>query len=344
MAVKVGINGFGRIGRITFRALVARPEEFEVVAINDLGDPEALAMLLKYDSVQGRFPGTVEVKDGNLVVNGKNVEVCRERNPADLPWNKLEVDVALESTGFFRGRATDDAPGYDSHIQAGARKVVISAPAKDEPDLTVVLGVNDDQLTKDHICISNASCTTNCLAPMVKVLHGKFGIEHGLMTTCHAYTNDQKTADQLHTDSHRSRAAAVNIIPTTTGAAKAVGKVIPEMAGKMTGISLRVPVPVGSITDLVVTLAKDVKAEDINNAMQEAANTPQEKHGLQGILEYNTDPIVSTDIIGNTHSCIFDAPWTTVIGDRMVKVLGWYDNEYGYSNRTADLIAKMAKL
>ena len=337
--VKVGINGFGRIGRITFRALMARSDEFDVVAINDLGDPKALAMLLKYDSVQGRFPGSVEIDGDTLIVNGKKVKVCAERNPADLPWKDLGVEVALESTGFFTKRAADGKPGYDSHLAAGARKVVISAPAKDEPDLTVVLGVNDDQLTADHNCVSNASCTTNCLAPMVKVLNDNFGVEQGLMTTCHAYTNDQRVSDQLHSDPHRSRAAAVNIIPTSTGAAKAVGKVLPEMAGKLTGISLRVPVPAGSITDLCVVLGKDVSADDVNAAMKAAADGP-----LKGILEYNVDPIVSTDIIGNPHSCIYDAGWTTSLGTNLVKVLGWYDNEYGYSNRTADLIAKMASM
>lgn len=338
-AVKVGINGFGRIGRITFRALAARPDEFEVVAINDLGDPQKLAWLLKYDSVQGRFPGTVEVDGNNLIVNGKTVRVCAERDPRNLPWKELGVEVALESTGFFTKREADGNPGYDSHITAGARKVVISAPAKDTPDLTVVFGVNDDQLTSEHNCVSNASCTTNCLAPMAKVIHENFGIEHGLMTTVHAYTNDQRVSDQLHADPLRARAAAVNIIPTTTGAAKAVGLVLPDLNGKLTGLSLRVPVPAGSITDLVVTLSKDVTADDVNAAMKAAAEGP-----LKGILEYNTDPIVSSDIIGNTHSSIFDASWTTQIGGNMIKVLSWYDNEYGYSNRTADMIARLAQL
>jgi glyceraldehyde 3-phosphate dehydrogenase len=247
--------------------------------------------------------------------------------------------VALESTGFFTNRASEGKPGYDSHLAAGARKVVISAPAKDAPDLTVVMGVNDDQLTSDHKCISNASCTTNCLAPMSMVLHKNFGIKNGLMTTVHAYTNDQKIADQLHSDPLRARAAAVNIIPTTTGAAKAVGLVLPELNGKLTGISLRVPVPAGSITDLVASLEKDVSVDDINAAMKAAS-----EGSLKGIMEYNTDPIVSSDIIGNPHSCIFDSSWTTSIGDGMVKVLGWYDNEFGYSNRTADLIARIASL
>ncbi|WP_298859695.1 type I glyceraldehyde-3-phosphate dehydrogenase [uncultured Gimesia sp.] len=338
-AVKVGINGFGRIGRITFRALAARPEEFEVVAINDLGDPQKLALLLKYDSVQGRFPGTVDVEGNTLIVNGKKVQVCAERDPRELPWKELGVEVALESTGFFTNREKDGKPGYDSHLTAGARKVVISAPAKDAPDLTVVFGVNDDQLSAEHKCVSNASCTTNCLAPMAKVIHENFGIEHGLMTTVHAYTNDQRVSDQLHADPLRARAAAINIIPTTTGAAKAVGLVLPELNGKLTGLSLRVPVPVGSITDLVVTLSKDASVEDVNAAMKAAADGP-----MKGILEYNTDPIVSSDIIGNTHSSIFDATWTTQIGGNMLKVLSWYDNEYGYSSRTADMIARLAQL
>lgn len=339
MAVRVGINGFGRIGRISFRAMAAQPEKFEIVAINDLGDPKSLALLLKYDSVQGRFPGTVDVDGDSLVVNGKKIKVIAERNPAALPWKDLNVDVALESTGIFTKRAADGKPGYDSHLEAGARKVVISAPAKDSPDLTVVMGVNDDQLTGDHKCISNASCTTNCLAPMAKVLHENFGIQSGLMTTVHAYTNDQRVSDQYHSDPHRARAAALNIIPTSTGAAKAVGLVLPELNGKLTGISLRVPVPAGSVTDLVVTLDKKASAEEINAKMQEAAEGP-----LKGVLQYNTDPIVSSDILGNTHSSIFDAAWTSVINDNMVKVLSWYDNEYGYSCRTADLIEKIAGL
>lgn len=338
-AVKIGINGFGRIGRIVFRVLAARHEEFEVAAINDLGSPQALAMLLKYDSVHGRFQGTVGHDKDGLIVNGKHIKICAEKDPRNLPWKALGVDVALESTGFFTGREKDGKPGYDSHLTAGARRVVLSAPAKDAPDLTVVLGVNDNELKSDHRCISNASCTTNCLAPMVKVLHENFGVEQGLMTTCHAYTNDQRVADQLHQDAHRSRAAAINIIPTSTGAAKAVGEVLPALNGKLTGISLRVPVPVGSITDLVATLSKKVTKEEVNAALKKAAEGP-----LKGILQYNEDPIVSSDIVGNTHSCIFDAPWTTVIGGNMVKVLGWYDNETGYSSRTADLLGRMAKL
>ncbi len=337
--VRVGINGFGRIGRIAFRAMAARPSEFEIVAINDLGKPDSLATLLKYDSIQGRFPGTVTYEGDSLIVNGKPVKVVAERDPAKLPWAALGVDIALESTGFFTGRAKDGKPGYDSHLAAGAKKVILSAPAKDKPDLTVVMGVNDDQLTAEHKTISNASCTTNCLAPVAKVLQENFGIARGLMTTCHAYTNDQRVSDQLHDNIYRSRAAAVNIIPTTTGAAKAVGEVLPALNGKLTGISLRVPVPCGSIVDLVADLEKDVTAEEVNAAIKAAAEGP-----LKGILEYCVDPIVSSDIIGNPASSIFHAEWTMVIQKRMVKILSWYDNEYGYSNRTADLIAKVAKL
>jgi glyceraldehyde 3-phosphate dehydrogenase len=337
--VRVAINGFGRIGRVALRAMAARPSEFEVVAINDLGKPDALGVLLKYDSVQGRFPGTVSVEGNDLVVNGKKVKVCAEKDPRSLPWKDLGVDVALESTGFFTGRSKDGKPGYDSHLEAGAKKVILSAPAKDKPDLTVVMGVNDDLLEASHKCISNASCTTNCLAPVAKVLQENFGIARGLMTTCHAYTNDQRVSDQLHDNIYRSRAAAINIIPTTTGAAKAVGEVLPALAGKLTGISLRVPVPVGSIVDLVVDVEKDVTEADINSAIKAASEGP-----LKGILEYTEDPIVSSDVIGNPHSSIFHAPWTMVMQKRMVKILSWYDNEYGYSNRTADLIAKVAGL
>lgn len=339
MAVKVGINGFGRIGRITFRALAAQPDKFDVVAINDLGSPKALSLLLKYDSIQGKFPGTVEAAEDGLIVNGKHIKVVAERDPSNLPWGDLGVEVALESTGIFTKRAADGKPGYDSHLAAGAKKVVISAPAKDDPDLMVVQGVNDDQLTADHKCVSNASCTTNCLAPMVKILDREFGLETGLMTTVHAYTNDQRVSDQFHADPYRARAAAVNIIPTTTGAAKAVGKVLPQVDGKLTGISLRVPVPAGSVTDLVATFAKDVDVDAVNAAMKAASEGE-----LKGIMEYNTDPIVSSDIVGNTHSCIFDSCWTTTMGPRMLKVLGWYDNETGYSYRTADLIHKVAQL
>ncbi|MFN0197772.1 MAG: type I glyceraldehyde-3-phosphate dehydrogenase [Planctomycetaceae bacterium] len=338
-AIKVGINGFGRIGRVSLRVMMSRPNEFDVMAINDLGDPKALALLFKYDSVQGQFPGSIEVDGNTLVINGKRIRVCAEKDPRQLPWKELGVEVALESTGFFTGRSNGDKPGYDSHLAAGARKVILSAPAKDKPDLTVVRGVNHHLLTSAHHCVSNASCTTNCLAPMAMVLHETFGIETGLMTTVHAYTNDQRVSDQLHSDPWRARAAALNIIPTSTGAAKAVGEVLPELNGKLTGLSLRVPVAAGSITDLVVNLKKDATPQAVNDAMKAASEGP-----LKGILQYNTDPIVSSDIIGNTHSCIFDANWTTGMGTRMIKVMGWYDNEFGYSSRTADLIAQIAKL
>jgi len=319
--------------------MAARGDEFNIVAINDLGAPKALAMLLKYDSVQGRFPGTVDVDGDNLVINGKKVKILAERDPSKLPWKELGVEVALESTGFFTGRAKDGKPGYDSHLAAGAKKVVISAPASDKPDLTVVCGVNDNQLTSEHKTVSNASCTTNCLAPVAKVLHEKFGIEKGLMTTVHAYTNDQRVSDQIHSDPRRARAAAVNVIPTSTGAAKAVGEVLPALNGKLTGISLRVPVPTGSVTDLVALMSRDVTAQEVNAAIKAAAEGE-----LKGILEYTEDPIVSTDIIGSTSSSIFDGSWTQVIGGNLLKILSWYDNEYGYSNRTADLISKLARL
>lgn len=370
MAVKVGINGFGRIGRISLRAMLThKTEEFDVVAINDLSDPKMLAMLLKYDSAQGRFPGTVNIDGNTLIVkcNGKTseIKVLAERNPANLPWGEMGVQVALESTGFFTSKAKDAVPatetapaqpakpGYDSHLTAGAQKVVISAPAKDAPDLTCVMGVNDHLLTADVKTVSNASCTTNCLAPMAMVLDREFGgLQKGLMTTVHAYTNDQRLADQIHSDIRRARAAAVNIIPTSTGAAKAVGQVLPHLDGKLTGISLRVPVPTGSVTDLVAVLGQDVTVEEINAAMKAASEKEMtgeklgkdEKCGMKGIMEYTEDPIVSSDIVGNPHSSIFDASWTQVIGGNMVKVLSWYDNEFGYSSRTADLIAKLAKL
>ena len=339
MAIPVGINGFGRIGRVTLRAMMQRKGEFDVIAINDLGDPKALAMLLKYDSVHGRFPGEVEVDGDSLVINGDKVKIVSHRNPAEIPWGEMGCKIALESTGIFTSRAKDGKPGYDSHLEAGAEKVVISAPAKDDPDLTVVFGVNDDQLTSDMKCVSNASCTTNSLAPIAKVLHENFGIESGLMTTVHSYTNDQRVSDMIHADPHRARAAALNIIPTSTGAAKAVGVVLPELNGKLTGISLRVPTPCGSVTDLVAKLSKSASAEDINNAVKAAADGP-----LKGIVYYNTDPIVSSDIVGQTYSSVFDAPWTLSIGDGLVKILSWYDNEAGYSNRTVDLIAKMSSL
>ncbi len=341
VAIRVAINGFGRIGRLTFRNLAARSDEFEVVAINDLTDNQMLSTLLKYDTVHGRFPGTVGYDDDHLIVNDGRIRVLSERNPAQLPWGDLGVDVVIESTGIFTARATDAKPGYDSHLVAGAGKVVLSAPAKDGADLTVVLGVNDHLLTADMKCVSNASCTTNCLAPVAKVLNDSFGIESGLMTTVHAYTNDQQVQDVPHSDPYRARAAAQNIIPTSTGAAKAVGLVIPELDGKLTGIAMRVPVATGSVVDLTVNLGRAVSAADINAAIQEAANGD-----LQGILSYSEDPLVSSDIIDDPHSSIFAADFTQVLGGEgtLAKVVSWYDNEWGYSSRTADLVAKFGTM
>jgi glyceraldehyde 3-phosphate dehydrogenase len=341
MAVRVGINGFGRIGRLVFRCMAERAQEFEIAAINDLSGPPTLKQLLKYDSVHGRFPGTVEATDNALIVNGREVKVLGEKAPGKLPWKELGVEVALESTGVFTKRASEKG-GYGDHLQAGARKVILSAPAKDDPDLMVVLGVNDDKLTPAHNCISNASCTTNCLAPVAKVLHETFGLVEGLMTTIHAYTNDQRVGDLIHSDPRRARAAAVNIIPTTTGAARAVGKVIPELNGKLNGFAIRVPVVNGSVVDLVATLKKSVKADEVNAALKGAAEGK-----LRGILEYSEDPLVSTDIIGNANSSIVDALSTMTMpadGGNMVKVISWYDNEWGYAMRTADLIAKVASM
>lgn len=334
MAVRVGINGFGRIGRLVFRVMAAKPETFDVVAINDLSDAKHLAMLLKYDSVHGRFNGTVEVGENSLVVNGKEVRITSERDPANLPWKQLECQVVLESTGFFTNHAD-----LQKHLNAGAQRVILSAPCKDSLDLTVVKGVNDDQLKPEHRLISNASCTTNCLAPMAKVLHETFGIEKGLMTTCHAYTNDQRVLDQIHSDPYRARAAAINIIPSTTGAAKAIGQVVPALDGKLSGYALRVPVPTGSIVDLTSTMSREVTKEEVNAAIKQAAEGP-----LKGIVEYVTDPIVSSDIVGNPHSCIFMADWTQVVQGNLLKTLAWYDNEWGYSCRTAELIEQVSKL
>jgi glyceraldehyde 3-phosphate dehydrogenase len=334
MAVRVGINGFGRIGRLVFRVLAQHPDMFEVVAINDLADPKHLAVLLKYDSVHRRFSGTVEAGEKALVVNGRSIPILTERDPANLPWKSLKCQVALESTGFFTSREK-----LQKHIDAGAERVVLSAPAKDKLDATLVRGVNDHILNPSMKIVSNASCTTNCLAPMAKVLHETFGIEKGLMTTIHAYTNDQRVADQIHEDMYRSRAAAVNMIPTKTGAAKAVGEVIPELNGKLTGFAVRVPVPDGSMTDLTAVLKRTVTRDEVNGAIKAASEGP-----LKGIIEYNTDPIVSSDIIGNPHSCIFVPDQTLVIEGNLVKVIGWYDNEWGYSVRTSELIAKLGAL
>ncbi len=333
MAVKVGINGFGRIGRNVFRAAHAAGAGLEFVAVNDLTDPDTLAHLLKYDSSVGRFPGEVSVDGDTISVDGAPLKVLSERDPAALPWGELGVDVVIESTGFFTAR--DDAA---KHLSAGAKKVIISAPAK-EPDVTVALGVNfDSDYDRDnHHVISNASCTTNCLAPFAKVLNDSFGIEHGLMTTIHAYTSDQRLQDMPHKDLRRARAAAVNLIPTTTGAAKAVGLVLPELNGKLNGLAVRAPVITGSVVDLVFTPTRPTDPAAVNAAIKEAAEGP-----LKGILSYTEDEIVSTDIIGDPHSSIFDAGQTMAIGDgRLIKAVSWYDNEWGYSNRCVELAGKV---
>ncbi|MBF9254622.1 type I glyceraldehyde-3-phosphate dehydrogenase [Pontibacter sp. 172403-2] len=326
--IKVAINGFGRIGRLTFRALLTK-DNVEVVAINDLTDTATLAHLLKYDSVHGRFNGTVEASKDGIIVNGKEIKITAERDPKNLPWGELGVDVVLESTGRFV-----DEQGASGHLTAGARKVVISAPAKGNIP-TVVLGVNEDILTGDETLVSNASCTTNCLAPMAKVLDDAFGIEKGYITTVHAYTADQNLQDGPHKDLRRARAAAYSIVPTSTGAAKAVGLVLPHLKGKLDGVAMRVPIPDGSLTDFTCILKKAVTKEEINAAMKKAAEGE-----LKGILEYTEDPIVSIDIVGNPHSCVFDAEMTSA-NETLVKVVGWYDNETGYSNRAADLIARI---
>lgn len=332
MAIKVGINGFGRIGRNVFRAIVERGG-IDVLAVNDLTDAKSLGILLKYDTVHGKFAGTIEAGEKSLLVNGKEVKLLMEKDPSKLPWKALGVDIVIESTGMFTSRA-DCA----KHLDGGAKYVLLSAPAKDKIDATIVIGVNTKELKPEHKIVSNASCTTNCLAPMAKVLNDNFGIEKGLMTTVHAYTNDQRISDLVHKDLRRARAAAMNIIPTTTGAAKAIGEVIPSLKGRLDGLSLRVPVVNGSVTDLVAMLSKDVTVETVNAAMKKAANGE-----LKGILEYCEDPIVSSDIIGNTHSSIFDSALTYVIDKRMVKVVSWYDNEWGFSNRMIDLIELIAK-
>jgi glyceraldehyde 3-phosphate dehydrogenase len=326
--IKVAINGFGRIGRLTFRALLEK-DNVEVVAINDLTDTKTLAHLLKYDSVHGRFNGTVKATETGIVVNGTEIQITAEREPKNLPWGKLGVDVVLESTGRF----TDDKSA-GAHLEAGARKVVISAPATGDVK-TVVLGVNEDVLTGDEQIVSNASCTTNCLAPMAKVLDDVFGIEKGYITTIHAYTADQNLQDAPHKDLRRARAAAYSIVPTSTGAAKAVGLVLPHLKGKLDGVAMRVPIPDGSLTDLTCVLKRAVTKEEINAAMKQAA-----EGDMKGILEYTEDPIVSIDIVGNPHSCIFDAAMTSA-NETLVKVVGWYDNEAGYSNRAADLITRI---
>ena len=335
MSVKVAINGFGRIGRNIFRIILQRDDpNIEVVAINDLADDDVLAYLLEYDSVMGPLGRDVEVVDGVMNVGRHSVKMLMERNPADLPWAELDVDVVVEATGIFRSRDQ-----LQWHLDAGAKRVILTVPSKDEIDEMVVLGVNDDVLDPTDLIVSNASCTTNCLAPIAKVLDDAFGIERGIMTTVHAYTNDQRLADVPHADLRRSRAATENIIPTTTGAAKAVGKVLPGLDGKLDGMAMRVPVPDGSTVDLVVQLRDDVTVEKVNAAVKAAAEGP-----LKGIIQYSEDPLVSTDIIGNPHSSIFDAESTQVLGGNLVKVLSWYDNEWGYSNRVVDLIDRLGEL
>lgn len=331
--MKVAINGFGRIGRSVFRILNSQ-KNIDVVAINDIADNEAMAYLLKYDTVMGPFKDTVEINGDILKTSYNEIKMLAEREPSHLPWSEMEVDVVIESTGIFRTKKQ-----LDDHIKAGAKRVVLTVPAKDEIDYTLVIGVNDKGLHNDHKIISNASCTTNCLAPMAKILNDNFGIEHGVINTIHAYTNDQRLADVPHSDWRRSRAAAENIIPTTTGAARAVGKVLPELNGKLDGIAMRVPVPDGSVVDSVFKLEKSVTIDEINNVVKAAANSED----MKSVVEYSNLPFVSTDIIGNPHSSVFDAPFTKVIDGTLVKTVNWYDNEWGYSNRVADLVNILEK-
>jgi glyceraldehyde 3-phosphate dehydrogenase len=335
MTVRVGINGFGRIGRAVFRIIIQRDNpDVEVVAINDLADDDVLAYLLEYDSVMGPLGHDAVVSDGTMTVGRHRVKMLMEREPLALPWAELGVDIVIESTGVFRSRER-----LQKHLDAGAKRVILTVPADDEIDETVVLGVNDESLDPSDVLVSNASCTTNCLAPLAKVLDESFGIRRGVMTTVHAYTNDQQLADVPHKDLRRSRAATENIIPTTTGAARAVGKVLPNLKGKLDGMAMRVPVPDGSTVDLVVELNRDVTVDEVNAAVKAAADGP-----LAGILQYSEDPLVSTDIIGNPHSSIFDAGSTQVLQGNLVKVLSWYDNEWGYSNRVVDLVDRLAAL
>ncbi len=330
MAIRIGINGFGRIGRLVFRRAL-ETGDFEVAGINDITDAKTLAHLLKYDSTHGRFAGEVGVEGESIVVNGKTIPITAHRDPAENRWAALEAEIVVEATGIFRSSAD-----LDKHLRAGASRVILTVPPKDKIDNVVVLGVNDDSLSPDQRKLSNASCTTNCLAPVAKVLNDSFGIEHGLMTTVHAYTNDQRILDLPHGDLRRARSAAANIIPTTTGAARAVGQVIPDLNGKLDGFAMRVPVVNGSVVDLTCRLKRSTSVEEINAAMRAAA-----QGAMRGVLEYTEDPIVSTDIIGNPHSSIFDAPSTTVIAGDFVKVLSWYDNEWGYSCRVVDLAQKI---
>ena len=330
MAINIGINGFGRIGRLVFRRMM-QTGGFNILGINDITDAKTLAYLLKYDSVHGKYPGAVTADADGIVADGKKFKVMAEKDPAKLPWKDLGVDIAIEGTGIFTSREK-----LQMHITAGAKKVLLTAPAKDEIDGTIVMGVNEDVLTGKEVFLSNASCTTNCLAPMVKVLHQTFGVDHGFMTTIHSYTNDQRLLDLPHKDLRRARAAALSIIPTTTGAARTVGKVIPELKGKLDGFSLRVPTPDASITDFVAVLKKPATKEEVNAAMKQAGAT-----AMKGILEYSEEELVSADIIGNPHSCIFDSKLTMAMGNT-VKVFGWYDNEWGFSCRVIDLLKKIA--
>ncbi len=333
MAIRVGINGFGRIGRNVFRILCER-KQVEVVGLNDITDAKTLAHLLKYDTVMGRFKGECSAEGENLKVNGKTIKITAKKDPAEIPWKDLGAEYVIESTGVFTKRAD-----LEKHLAAGARKVILTVPPSDEIDALVVLGVNEDSIKPEHKLISNASCTTNCLAPLAKVLDEAFGIERGLMTTVHAYTNDQRLADLPHKDLRRARAAAQNIIPTTTGAARAVGKVLPNLNGKLDGIALRVPVPDGSVVDLVATLKREVTSEEVNAAVKAGSAR------MPGILKYSEDPIVSSDVIGDPHSCVFDSLATMVLGKKgnMIKVVAWYDNEWGYSARVCDLLEKIAR-
>ncbi len=330
--IKVAINGFGRIGRNVFKIALERPE-LEIIGINDLTDTKTLAHLLKYDSTQGKFNGEVSHDGESLIVNGNKIKVSAERTPVNIPWNQTP-DVVIESTGIFTKKESEKG-GYGDHLKNGAKKVILTVPAKDEIDSMIVLGVNDDDLKPEHTCVSNASCTTNCLAPIAKVLHDNWGIEVGFMNTIHSFTNDQNILDLPHSDLRRARAASVSQIPTSTGAAKAVGKVIPELKGKLDGMATRVPTPTGSLVDLVCTLKKEATVEEINAAMKAAAEGP-----MKGVLEYTEDPIVSVDVIQNPHSSVFDA-LSTMVNGKMIKVLSWYDNEWGYSNRVVDLAIKL---
>ncbi len=334
MAIKVGINGFGRIGRLVARVMLQRKDKFDILLVNDLADAKSLANLFKYDSVHGKWPGEVRAEGDALFIDGKKLKVTAEKDPSKLPWKELQVDFVVESTGVFRTRDK-----VALHLDAGAPKVLLTVPAKDEIDATIVLGVNDHMLKPEHKIISNASCTTNCLAPLAKVMSNEFGVEKGFMVTVHAYTNDQRVLDLIHKDLRRARAAAFNTIPTTTGAAKAIGKVIPELEGKLDGFALRVPVPDGSITDLTVVTSKPASVESVNAAFKKYAEGE-----MKGILAYTEDPIVSSDVVGTSYSCTFDAGCTYVTGENLVKVVGWYDNEWGYSNRVVDLIEKAHSL